>query len=271
MLENLTQDDHQEIVLMTGSKKEWAKYLGLDEKTASSIWIRLELKSPADFLRAHCRGDQLELLSYHGSYEKLAKYLGLSTSAVRSIVHPGRDKIVPWTEEECLELFEKYRSVRLVARIVGMTEGEVRKQVEVLELDINSLIDYSFGANSNAKGRRAELHYAAFRGPKILRDLNVEVGSQADWDFDDAEHGHVNVKSSQQYKYKAKTRKAAPDFWKISLAGAEKADVLACLCYCERMTTLVGYVILKTSDLPNTKTIRLSRADLNDIPSGKLD
>ena len=41
----LTPREHQELVLMTGSKKEWATYLGLDPKQASSTWIELGLKA----------------------------------------------------------------------------------------------------------------------------------------------------------------------------------------------------------------------------------
>lgn len=267
---DLSATEHQELVLMCGSRKEWAKYLGLDEKTASSIWTSLGLKTPTDWLRTLDRSEQLELLARHGSIDKLAKHLGMSSSAARSILTTRLADPPDWTEEQCLELFERYRSVTLIARLHGGTESWVRKQVDRLGLEIATLVDYSFGGNSNAKGRRAELQWAEMRGSLILADRNILDGSQADWDFDDAELGRVNVKSSQQYAYKARSRKDNRFFWKISTAGADKADHLVCMCYDDRMSNLVGYKVVPTDPavLPSTRTFRLYQSDLTVIEAG---
>ena len=264
---DLTPDEHQKLVLMCGSKKDWQTYLGLDDSTARSTWTSLALKSPADYVRSLSRETILLGLARHGSTAKTATHLGVSESFLTNDLRTRFREISPvvliWTVVECVESFEKYRSVKLVSRMTGATETQIRKKVEELGLELTQLIDYSFGGNSNAKGRRAELDYAKRREGNILEDKNLTEGSQANWDFDDAKYGRVNVKSSRRYKFKAKTRKDSPHFWKLSCGGIEKCDFIACLLYDDQMNILLGVKMIASKDMPATKSLVLLERDID--------
>jgi hypothetical protein len=239
---------------MTGSKKAWATYLGLEEKEARSTWSELKLLSPAEYVRASKLQDLLALVALKGSVNRAADHLGVSETMLRLELNERLEgsakKTLPtWSIEACIEIFEKYRSVSLVARITGYSETVIRKKVDDLGLELSTLLDFSFGNNSNAKGRRAELEWARIRGDKVLLDKNVAEGSQASYDFDDRELGRVNVKSSRRYRYRAQSRASDPHFFKFSTKGRENCDHLALMAYDEKMTTLVGMVILPTAKL----------------------
>jgi len=182
--------------------------------------------------------------------KQAAKHLGVSegflVSRLRSRVKYRNPPDITWDEDECRDMFERYGSVRFVARMHGATESQVRKAVAALGIEIATLIDYSTGDHSNAKGRRAELDFGEMRGIHIVADKNLVEGSQADYDFDDAELGRVNVKSACRQKYKAKTRVDDPHFWKWSTRGAANCDCFAILCYDEGMQSLIGYTIIET-------------------------
>lgn len=168
-----------------------------------------------------------------------------------------------WNEDQCREEFEKYLSVRFVARMNGVTESQVRKAVVELGIEVATLIDYSMGDHSNAKGRRAELDFAAIRGLSIVDDKNISEGSQAKYDFDDSFYGKVNVKSACRQKYKAKTRVDDPYFWKWSTRGARECDYFAVLCYDENMQSVIGYIMVKTEDRDFKKSEILQRKNLS--------
>jgi hypothetical protein len=267
MLE-LNQQEHQELVLMLGSRKEWMIYLGLDTKTGARLWTQLGLSVPTAWFRNLGSPEQLALLVKHGSTARLAAHIGVSEAFLKSEYGkvsgtPKKILIDNWTEERCAELFERYRSVRFVARMLGVTEAQLRKGVEGLGLDITTLIDYSFGANSNAKGRRAELEFAEMEKEHILGDRNLIDGSQASYDFDHALYKRVNVKSSRCWRFKAKTRKDDPEFWKISTRGAANADYLVAMCYDEKMTALIGTKLIKADTCGTARSLTLRRADLH--------
>jgi len=103
---------------------------------------------------------------------------------LRSRAHWRNNSLPSWDAATCRSIFERYRSVRFVARMLGKTESQVRKNVVAAGVEIASLIDYSTGDHSNAKGRRAELDFALMRGSSILQDLNLCEGSQAKYDFE---------------------------------------------------------------------------------------
>lgn len=232
------------------------------------IWTSLGLKAPADWLRSIGTEAQRDLLVKHGSYAKLAAYCGLSETAAKSIIQGPKPEPVALDAESITDTMAQYKSVKFAARMLGVGEAYLRREAERCELNLLTMISYHDGANSNAKGRRAEMDYAKMRGTLITRDLNIEEGSQADWDFDDVELGRVNVKSSREFSYKAISRRAEKRFWKVSTAGSEKCDTLVCLCYCARMETLIGYLIVPTKELPGTKTLRILEKELltHDVP-----
>ena len=211
--------------------------------------------------------DLLALIARQRTIKGAAAYLGVSSSFLvenlRSRTDYSRPTIeIEWTEQACREIFKKYRSVRFVARMLGVSEGHVRTEVAALGLDIYKLIDYTVGDNSNAKGRRAELDYADQRKEAILEDMNVTQGSQAKWDFTDAEYGKVNVKSSVCHKYKARTRKDNPFYWKFSTRGKDNADYFAVMLYDEAGERLIDWIMIHTTNV--TK-----RSEVVQIEDGK--
>lgn len=267
MLTKLNPTEHQELVLMTGSKKAWQTYLGLDDRTARSKWIELKLLAPAQYVRACPREELADRVLTHG-HDKAAAQFGLSKSGLISILRErGLASGTVKPEYDSTTLTDKltyYGSVRFAARMLGTTESWLRQEAARLDVDARLLIDYSVGNNANAKGRRAEQDYAKMRGSNVIRDLNLTQGSQAEYDFDDAQLGRVNVKSSRQYSYKASTRKDAPDFWKVSLNASEKCDKLVCMCYCPNGETLVGVKVIDGSHGIQTKTLTILRNELDD-------
>lgn len=258
----LTSLEYQKMVLMLGSKKALGTYLGLDTKAANELWVTHNLMTPLTWLREQSRETQLEMLAAAGSLKALAKRLACSDTALRPIYIGEPKRKLDWTKEFLLEQMERFKSVRLVAHMNDVSESLVRKCAELHEVELSVLIDYSFGDNSNSKGRRAEVEYAALRGDFITEDKNVTMGSQADWDFDDTELGRVNVKSSRQYKFTAQTRKQSPDFWKFSTNGCEKADHFVLMCYNEAMNLLEGYVVKEAKGLGHTLTLTVTREEL---------
>lgn len=261
---DLSSEELQKLVLMLGSKKELGTYLALDDRMLNQIWATHNLKTPLTWLRELPRQDQLELLARHGSLKKLGEAISCSESALRRIYMGEPVRELDWTEEYVLDMFERYKSVRLVAHMHDVGESLVRRVCEKYGLDVSEMIDYSFGANTNAKGRRAELEFARLRGEHILEDLNVTKGSQAEYDFHDAEFGRVNVKSSSQFRFKAQSRKRNSAYWKISTRGYQTADVLICLCYDVKAENLVGIKVIKTVEISTIKTITLTKEDLTE-------
>lgn len=259
---NLSQPELQKLVLKLGSKKALGTYLGLDDKQLNTLWAGSALMTPLTYLRSLPRTDLLELLAKHGSLEKMAANVGCSASALRPLFMGPPVKELNWTEDQLIELFERFRSVALVAHMMDTTESLVRREAERFGLELALLIDYSFGGNSNAKGRRAELDYAQLRGEAIQGDRNLIDGSQAAYDFDDAVLGRVNVKSSRQYRYTAQTRREQPNFWKFSTTGWWSADTIVMMCYDLTMKTLVGVHWKPASAVGHTKTLTLIEKDL---------
>lgn len=263
----LTRMEHQELVLMLGSKKGWQTFLGLDDRTARSTWIDLALKAPTDYARSMEAGELAKVVLSMG-HDRAAAHMGMSGSALKTIlIEKGLAQRTAKPEldrEALIEHLTRLGSIRFVARLLQTTEGHVRAEATRHELDPRLLIDYSTGNNSNAKGRRAELDFIDLRGAKITADRNLIDGSQADWDVDDADLGKVNVKSSKRYRFKARTRKDAPDYWKHSLSGGEKCDHFVLMCYCPRGETLEGIMVLAASNSPGGRTITVTRSQLDD-------
>jgi len=258
---HLDRWEHQELVLMTGSRKAWAVYLGIDEKEARALWNELELMTPAQWFRSKPRQDQAAMLVKCGSYKKLGQYLHLSISFLQKEMQI-RSEHEPWDGKEAESLFERYKSVQLVARIQDMAPTEVRRRIKALGMDLNKLTDYSDGGHANAKGRRAEEDFATLRATKIIEDLNVSIGPHAEYDFDDADMGRVNVKSSKRYKYRARSRAADPFYWKMSCRGKTECDYLVLLAYDEGGASLQGVAVFKSVDVDSMSTVTVQSDQL---------
>jgi len=262
---DLTREEHQELVLMVGSRREWATYLGLTPEEAQSTWTDLKLLVPTAYVKSLTNRQLQKVVAHCRGLRQAAKHLGVSqgflVNHLRVTTNYRRPDNLDWNEDQCREEFAKYLSVRFVARMNGVTESQVRQEVANLGIEVATLIDYSTGDHSNAKGRRAELDFAKLRGNWIVDDKNLSEGSQAKYDFDDGSLGKVNVKSACRQKYKAKTRVEDPFFWKWSTRGAAECDCFAILCYDEGMQSLIGYTIISTRDRTFKKSETLQTKD----------
>lgn len=259
MLE-LSKAEHQSLVLMLGSRKEWATFLNLTEKEARSTWTELGLEAPTEYVRGMTDQALHAEIAKRGGYRKAADHLGVSGAFLLSHMRERlavETRGVVLTKEDLEAQLTKYRSVRLAARVLDITEGKLRKAATELGVELAAFLDYSHGAHSNAKGRRAELDYASMRGAAIVADRNVLDGPQAEYDFDDSEFGRVNVKSACRQKYKARTRKDSPYFWKFSARGREKCDYIVAMFYDDKMQRLLGWSIIDVKALPDTNSFVL--------------
>lgn len=263
----------QELVFLTGSKKAFAQYLGLDGKQAEEVWKENKLQTPVEYLRGKPSIWILFRLAGHGSIKVMAAYFGLSAAALRGIVDVARacthSRIAALPSVVTREVLERVlgrcKSIRLAYRILKegtyevKSESALRKQAEEWGLDLADLLDWSFSNHANAKGRRAELEFARLRGANILEDYNKTMGSQADTDFLDQEYGRVNVKSSRTYKMKAKTRRGDPYYGKFSLSAIEKSGSVAFMLYDRMGRVFVGWKVVRVNQLPqNSKTMVMS-------------
>lgn len=177
-----------------------------------------------------------------GSIEKAAAFLGVSASFFRSVTNYAATPGTPLNEWAV----KKYASVRFISRMCQVSEAKVRAFVKEKKLEAH--ITYDTSNHNNAKGRRAEVFWAGTRGDKILEDCNLTQGSQAPFDYVDGDYGRVNVKSSRMYRYKAQTRKANPEFWKLSTSSLEKADHMAFVLYDRIGKTPLWHGVLKVTD-----------------------
>lgn len=209
--------------------------------------------TPTEWVRIQTRDQISSRLIKEGSIDGAAKYYGVSPSFLKSILGPGFSTI----EEKPVtaELVERYGSVRLTARMTGVTEGRVRAFVKANKLE--PLLKYDFSNHNNGKGRRAEVYWASLEGEKVTEDCNVTMGSQADYDFVHSDLGKVNVKSSKAYRYTAKTRAKNPYYWKFSAKSLEKADSVALVLYDSKMQSPLHVFNLKvTPDMLRCSSFR---------------
>ena len=249
-MNDLTSGELQEIVLVAGSRKALGVYLRLSEKELTELWKKHRLKSPTQLVQSlpdHWLATQLV---YLGSIKKLARHLGVSEATLRKrlpVLSPSQD-FLDHPTVAIAHALERYKSVKLAARFLRVKESQVRKCAEDLHIPLNEMVDYAFSNHSNAKGRRAEIDFAKWRGSLIRRDLNVTLGSQAPYDFDDNAFGKVNVKSSRQHSYTSKARRDNPHYWKFSTKGRKHCDRFVCMFYNADMTELLGYRALFPGD-----------------------
>jgi len=204
----------------------------------------------------------------------MAAHFGVSKSTVRKVLNDAigfSARPLTAIDKDHLEACLKtYKSIRLTTRVLNLqwsqsfTETDVRKAAKDFGIDLSSLLDWSLSEHSSGKGRRAEMDYARLRGDNILKDMNKEDGSQADYDFEDKDLGRVNVKSSRRWKLKAKTRADNPYYWKFSASGKHKATNFVCMAYDEEMKELLGVCYIYTAKLPEGSTFVLRPSDLVD-------
>lgn len=267
-LTKLTKEELQHIVFMTGSKKAFGTYMGLEVKKVTEIWTLHSLELPLEHIRSKTRTEQLELLASHGSMEKMALYFGCSPAALKQVISTDtKVKKIDWAGEDLVEVIKFYGSVSLASRCKGVMESAIRSRAKELGIELAQFLDYTQSEHSNAKGRRAELDYSALRKGHVVEDLNLTQGSQASADFVDDELGVVNVKSSRAHAYRAKSR-GRQEFGKFSTSGYQNCDRLVCMLYDKKMTVLLAWKIIDQKDVPATGTVTILRSEMNKYLEG---
>ena len=228
-----SQGELQGIVCMTGSKKAFGIYLGVEGRELEQLWKKGELKSPTQYLWSLSANDLMKLTFRLGSWRKAAEYLGVSdTTYKKRVMEKYGAAILPregW-EDEVEELLKKYGTIKFTARVLRVSEKEIRGWMErhgKSTLEVLGTPDSKYSAD---KGRRAELHAMAWRGDNVIEDLNVTQGTHASADFLDKQLCRVNVKSSREFKYKSQSRKGVR-YWKFSTAGLDNCDTVLLVLY----------------------------------------
>lgn len=251
MRANLKGWELQELMFLCGSKKEFAKTMGLSQADTTALMTQKGVKTPTDYLRAQPREALIERLVALGSYAKMATRYGTSPNFLSNLMKTD-EETADLTAEGIETALKRYGSFRLAARCLNTTEFNVRTAAKRFSVDYRKMIIPTKGHQNNAKGRRAELEYAKIRGRRIVHDANIVEGSKADYDFLDKDHGKVNVKSSRMYRYKNRE-----SYWKFSTHGRDNADNLALMFYDRKMENLIGFSIIPTSNLDERNSIRL--------------
>jgi len=232
-VEKLNQSELQEIVCMTGSKKAFGVYVGREGKKLNALWTTYELKSPTKYMWSLTKVGILRLNFRMGSWQATAKYLGVSYSSFRKyVVGKYEEELVcePDWEDKIEEKLERYGSIKLTARIMRLSEKEIREWMGKHGKSTLELLGEQTSNLQGAKGRRAELDAMAWRGEQVVEDLNITQGTHAKADFIDSELGIVNVKSSREFRYKA-WKKRFIRYWKFSTAGLQNCDTVLLVFY----------------------------------------
>lgn len=234
--ETLTPPEIQEIFFELKSLKSMKSFFG--EKFITVVGPLLEARlvlKPTQYIASMSKDVFLSTLATCGSFRDMASRFGVSSAFIRAkhriwLAEP--EKLL--SREALISELERLGSVRMLCRIKQLKESWVRRLAKEYGLNISQYLTYSFGQSEVARGRRAELWWKQIRGDSILKDLNEEEGSQADYDFDDKVWGKVNVKSSHRYRFKARCRRAAKFHWCFSSASVQKCDKVVLVFYDEK-------------------------------------
>lgn len=265
--------EYQQLVLMVRSKQALGTYLSLDSKALAKLWAENLLQTPVDYTRGMPPQELQALLTKWGSTKKAAEYLGVSESFLNTHLdskypelRSPRNLPVATIVEEALR---RYQSVRFAARILGVSEAAIRVVADQAGLDLSKIVRYDLSQHNNAKGRRAELAFMEARvkhGGTVV-DMNQDGGSQHPFDVQDSVYGRINVKASARYKFKAKTRAAAPYYWKFSAAGADECDYFAWLFYDANMAFPLRTLMISSAQVKamGTKTVQISGDRLGNL------
>lgn len=224
----------QQIMLAAGSKEELRLYWRLGSSTLQNLFQVRGILLPPDYARSLDLYTLTKELSERGSLEKLAERLGISVSTLKDILRTkfnektpvvrGVSKLALDTPPLSAEIIGKCRTVAMVKKVTDRSEREVREFIQLNNLQ--HLLDYSQNGHTVGTGRRAELYWAFTQLDYVTEDMNKRFGPTAKYDFYHKKFGRVNVKSSQPYKYTAKTRRSNPIFYKLGTGGVTECDVL---------------------------------------------
>lgn len=222
----------QTLTQMLGSRKALQTYLGMERKEFDTYWAANNLLAPTEKVRRTTTEVLTSEVILRGSTRAAAEFMGVSDSFLKTLLKERlglTTKAASSSADEIERSVKRYGSVKFASRVMGLPDAIVRKVVKDRKLEKH--LSYEISDHNNGKGRRAELYWAELEGDKILKDMNIEDGSQAPYDFEHSTYGRVNVKSSSAHRYRAKSRSGNPTYWKFSIKGHEAADHFAFVCY----------------------------------------
>lgn len=257
-----SKEELQQIVLMCGSKGGFATYLRLDASKLEEVWKKNGLVVPTVLLRGSVDAEVMRVIARTGNLAKAAEYFGVSEATLKENLRSRTGEVMAQQLRVCdkviVEDLNRYRSVRLAARMERISEGEVRDRAKELGVDLSKVVDASVTDFSNGFGRRAEIDFMLSCGDgEVLKDMNLG-NPNAPFDVEHSVLGRVNVKASARYRFKGKSRKKEfPYYWKFSTRGLREADFLVCMCYSDDGKTLIKQVVIATQSIKDCKTFAM--------------
>lgn len=264
--ENLSAIELQEAYLQYG--RNFDKFLGISYQEMRVLVKSKGIKNPTEYIRLITLGNNgvleiLYLLAQLGTWEKVAKHFSISESFLRSIFKeckPIGEFDNPYYNEQIFkDEVRRLGSVEFFSRVKGVTPSSVRKWAKQHKIELPALLSYEGVGFENAKGRKAELLFKIIRGNNIIKDMNEAEGSQSSYDFEDKVLGKVDVKSSKRFKYKAKTRKEYPYFFKFSVDNLT-CDYVVFVAMDERFKNNIGMIAAPSKSIPlNYKTLTINQ------------
>lgn len=261
--DELNSQELQQIVLMCGSKGGFATYMRYDATQLVESWKVHNLKTPVEYLRSRHDFDVLSVIARTGSLARTAEWYGVSEATLKGNLKKlsGYRSTLPVKLSPDLVKFAmvRYKSVRLSARMLESSEGDVRQLAKEAGMDLSKVVDASVTDFSNGFGRRAEVEFMGnCLEDEVLEDMNKTQGPNALFDVRHAILGRVNVKASCRYRFKGKSRKKTyPYYWKFSTRGLREADCLVCMCYSDDGKTLIKQVVIATASIKDCKSFSM--------------
>ena len=281
-LNELTGPELQQVVLMVKSKRQFALFLGINNKEASFLWDKHELMNPIKYLRSMVGPSELADTILVKGYKEAAEHFGVSANTLKQETMVRLDlrlaKAVSYEEVEKTgalseEVLRRYGSVKLTARMTGLTESEIRRWADDRCLNLAPILRWDEADNSQGKGRRAELAAMAWRGKNVEFDANIKLGVNAPYDFQDKKFGRVNVKSSLAHPYGEQSKRNGGDkwYWKFGTKGLAKCDTVLCVCYDSKGEKVLHYLrlypkaCLQQVDSKAPKSFRLTQTQVQSL------
>lgn len=270
--ETLTAGEIQSIWFELKTKKAMQAFFGHLFTTVVVPLVKAgKVEKPTDYVKRMPDVAFNAHLARCGTFKNMAKEFGVSVAFIRAKHKEVWHSTRLTNKEFLLAGLERLGSVRMFCRIYNIKESEVRSIAKENEINLAPFLNWEFGDYAANRGRRAEVWWKEQRGDLVLRDLNETDSSQADYDFDDASWGRVNVKSSKQYKFKARCRRKEPYYWTFSTSAVEKCDVVVIVFYDRSFENALGWAMIPAEHVLalGKKTFTVKSVTMEELQDGR--
>jgi len=255
----------QNLLWNLGSIGAVEKLLDLQSGTFSQYVRKHNLTVPVQRVRAMKTEELLQLLCLHGSLAKMGKALSVSAAFLKSEFSArgyGDVKAFDFSKRDIQKDIEKVGSQNILASMYNCTLKELKAEAELRGIDLSSFTDQTkLGRHESGKGRTAEIAYAEYRGDQITKDMNQEESIHADYDFEDADFGRVDVKSSKKRGYKSEEKRGTYS-WRISLGASLDCDHVAAVLYDSRYGKVEHILIIPMSECQGKSGLTIRSTEL---------